>query len=171
MLVVVVVIVVNLAGGSDSSSSSSSSGGESSTKEALSESELISRAGSLEHTAYWVGSRPGTESYELNIPTGTQNIYIRYLTEGAEAGDPQPNFLTVGTYVVADAKQALHKAETTHTGSNLTSYDGYEVLEGKSGTDAYVVFDDEPELQIEVFSPNPGEATELAASGALTPLG
>jgi hypothetical protein len=167
-LVVVVVIAINVFGGSDSSSSPN--GGESSTRETLSESELISKAGELEHTVYWVGSRPGTENYELTTASGG-SIYIRYLTGGAKAGDPRPDFLTVGTYSVPDAKAALHKAETTHTGSNLTNHEGYDVLEGKSGTDAYVVFDDQPELQIEIFSPNPGEAVDLATSGALTPLG
>lgn len=166
-LVVIVVVIVNLSGGSDNSSSST---GESSTREALSESELISQAGGLEHAVFWVGSRPGTESYELTT-AGGGNIYIRYLSDGAKAGDPRPDFLTIGTYPVPNAKEALHKAQKTHTGYNLTSHEGYETLEGKSGTDAYVVFDDQPELQIEIFSPNPGEAAELATSGALAPLG
>jgi hypothetical protein len=165
-LVVVVVVAVNLLGGDDNSSSSESSTG----KVALSESELVARAGSLEHTAYWVGTQSGTESYELTTTTDGR-IYIRYLTGGAKAGDPRPNFLTVGTYSVPDAKEALHNAETSNAGMTLTAHEGYEVLEGESGTDAYVIFDNQPELQIEIFSPNPGEANELASSGALKPLG
>ena len=37
----------------------------------------------------------------------------------------------------------------------LTAHEGYEVLEGESGTDAYVIFDDEPELQIEISLSQP----------------
>ena len=171
-LVVIVVIVVSVAGGSSDDNSSSTSGSGAATRESLSESELIAQASELGHPVYWVGSRPGTESYELTNVTNSNggNVYIRYLTGGAKAGDPRPNFLTIGTYSVPDASKALQKAEKSNSGSNLSKREGYEVLEGKSGTDSYVVFEDEPELQIEIFSPNPGEATELATSGALKPV-
>ena len=56
----VVVIAINLLGGDDSDSSGSEASG---GNAALSESELVGRAGSLEHTAYWVGPQSGTESY------------------------------------------------------------------------------------------------------------
>ena len=32
--------------------------------------------------------------------TGKARVYLRYLTEGAEAGDPRPAFLTAGTYAL-----------------------------------------------------------------------
>ena len=165
VVAVLVILGVVLLGGDDSDESSA---GE---PVALSESELLEESGTLGQPIYWVGPRPGTTSYELTT-TPDGRIYVRYLTGEAEAGDPLPSFLTVGTYSVPNAKQALQKAIKSGEGSEKVSHhDGYEVLAGGSGANAYVVFDDQPDLQIEVFSPKPGEAAELANSGALVPLG
>jgi hypothetical protein len=163
VVAILVVLGIVLFGGDDSDESSA---GEA---VALSESELLERSDSLGHVTYWVGPRPGTTSYELTATPDGRN-YIRYLTGDAEAGDPLPNFLTVGTYSVPNAKQALQKV-TKSGEETVTHHDGYEVLAGGSGSNAYVVFDNQPDLQIEIFSPKPGEAVKLANSGALRPLG
>lgn len=167
LLVVIVILIVNLTGGSDSSSGEESSSG---NAVALSESELISHVSELGHPAYWVGARPGTAHYELtSTPEG--RTYIRYLTGDAKAGDPNPDFVTVGTYPVPDAQKALLTAKKSSSGMTLAKHNGYETLSGGQAPSAYVVFDNEPNLQIEIFAPNPGEAADLAGSGALTPLG
>lgn len=138
---------------------------------ALSESELLARSSSLSHPAYWLGPRPGTTSYELTS-TADGRIYIRYLTGDAEAGDPRSSFVTVGTYSLADAHQALAVAAGEDgEGRKLTKHAGYELLAGKKAKHAYVVFDDQPQLQVEVYSPKPGEAASLATSASLRPLG
>jgi hypothetical protein len=159
---VLVVLAIVIFGGDDSSESSA---GE---PVALSESELREESGNLGHVTYWLGPKPGTTSYELTATPDGRN-YIRYLTGGAEAGNPLPNYLTVGTYSLPNARQALRKA-TNGDSSKLTKHNGYELLKGSS-TDVYVVFKDQPDLQIEIFDPTPGEAAKLAKSGALVPLG
>jgi hypothetical protein len=165
-LIVVLVVAAGAIALSDGGDSDVGSPGEA---VALSESELLAEEGALSHPAYWVGPRSGTTSYELtSTPDG--RIYIRYLTGDAQAGDPQPDFLTIGTYSVPNARQALHKASRGGS-EKVSQYKGYEVLRGSGASNAYVVFDDEPDLQVEVFSPEPGEAAELAASGSLKPLG
>jgi hypothetical protein len=167
--VVAIVLVVDLVGGSDSSSSDKKE--PSGSVVALSKSELLAQAGSLEHPTYWVGPRSGTKHYELTT-TPEGRTYVRYLTGDAKAGDPRPDFLTIGTYPVPDAKKALRTAkEGSSQSMRLSAQDGYEVLSGEEGNDVYVVFENEPDLQIEVFSPEAGEALELVESGALTPLG
>jgi hypothetical protein len=135
---------------------------------ALSEAELLAQASGLGGPAYWVGSREGTESYELTS-TEDGRIYIRYLTGDAEAGDPSAEFLSVGTYPLADAKAALQRS-AKENGSSVESEQGYDLLVG-SDSNAYVVFDDEPGVQVEVYSPEPGEAEQLARDGELKPLG
>lgn len=166
---VVIGAVVLLGGGSDDSSSAASGGGEEeSNAVALSTSELLAHVSDLGEPAFWVGPRAGTDSYELST-TPDGRVYIRYLTGGAEAGDPRPDFLTVGTYPVSEAKQALEEA--AKTSQTLTQHEGYEVLSASDATNAYVVFDNQPEVQVEVFSPQPGEAAQLAASGTLKPVG
>jgi hypothetical protein len=176
LLVVIAVLIGAIAllsdgSGGGGSESSAEKEGEAKGGVALSASELIAKAGSLGRPAYWIGPRAGTTSYELSV-TPDGRIYVRYLTGGAEAGDPKPDFLTVGTYPVPEAAQALQDATTGAAGSQtLTQHEGYEVLSSAEATNAYVVFDDQPDIQVEVFSPQRGEAAQLAGAGSLKPLG
>jgi hypothetical protein len=169
VVVALVVVLVNaLEGGDDSSEKESTKLGEDAV--ALSEAALLARAKSFEHPVYWVGGRVGTDSYELDT-TEDGNVYVRYLTGDAKAGDPRANFLTIGTYPVQEARRALEKgAKTAKEGQKLSRHKGFEVLSSPGSTNAYVVFEEEPELQIEIYSPQPGEAADLATSGALVPL-
>jgi hypothetical protein len=148
-------------------------GGESrkdgSTDGVLSRSELLGRAGTLSHPAYWLGPQPGASSYELT--TADEQIYVRYLP-GAEPENPRPDFLIVGTYVVPDAWHALKLlvAGNAKQKEKLTKGNGFEMMSSPSSKHAFVVFDNHPELQVEVFSPNAGDPQRLASSGALRPL-
>jgi hypothetical protein len=170
-LVVAVVIGAIALFDGDSDDSSSSSASEGKEVVGLSESELLARAGDFGHAVYWVGPRVGTESYELTT-SENGDAYIRYLTGDAEAGAEEADFLTIGSYPVADAQAALKQgAESAGNGEEIVQEDGYEVLGSEAATNVYVVFDDEPELQVEVFSPQVGEAFALATSGSLEPLG
>jgi hypothetical protein len=167
-LLVVVGLIVGIAALAGGGSGSSSEGGGSEAV-SLSASELLAKAGSLSGPAYWIGPRAGTSSYELtDTPDG--RIYIRYLTGGTAAGDPRPDFLTVGSYPVAEAAKALEGVANSGEGQTLSHRQGYEVLSSSGATNAYVVFDEQPDIQVEVFSPQAGEAAQLATSGALRPL-
>lgn len=138
---------------------------------ALSLPELLAEVDKLGGPVFWAGTVPGTESYELST-TLDGRVYVRYLTGGAEAGDQRADFLTVGTYPVDDARKALKDAtKSSESSLALSQQEGYEVLSSQGATNAYLVFDDQPDVQVEVFSPQPGEAAELATSGALEPLG
>jgi len=165
---VVIGAIALLGGGSDDSSANSSESSDTHAV-ALSASELLARGSGLDQPAYWIGPRAGTESYELST-TPDGRVYIRYLTGDAEAGDPRPDFLTVGTYPVPEAGLALVQAAAEKK-EIISRGKGYAVFSPKGATNAYVVFDDQPGLQIEIFSPQAGEAAELATSGALKPLG
>jgi hypothetical protein len=168
ILVAVLIGAVALLGGGSGGGSSDGAGAKG---VALSAPELAAAAGKLGRPVYWIGPRSGTDSYELSV-TPDGRAYVRYLTGGAEAGDPRPDFLTVGTYTVPEAAQALQDATTGGTGSQkLTRHEGYEVLGSGEATSAYAVFEDQPDVQVEVFSPRPGEAVRIAGSGSLKPLG
>jgi hypothetical protein len=138
----------------------------------LSESELMARAGSLSHLAYWVGPKPRAERYELTSKPGEQ-LYIRYLMPAAaEPEDKRPGFLVVGTYAVPDAQRSLEfAASNSKQAKTLSKEDGFEMMSAPGSKHAYVVFDNQPELQVEIFSPQPGEAEKLATSGVLRPVG
>ncbi len=162
-VVVAVVLVVNALDDDESQADRSET-------TVLSRAQLLARAGSLSHPVYWVGPQPGTERYELTVSPGEQ-IYVRYLPSGAQSEDQRPEFLTVGTYAVPDARGALEiAAGNAKQGESLSKQDGFEMMSGPGSDHAYVVFDSQPELQIEIFSPRPGEAEKLATSDALRPL-
>lgn len=132
------------------------------------EDQLESLAGSFANPVYWVGDDEDASQYEVT-KTAEGQVYIRYLTGGASVGDPSPNFLTVGTYPLKNASAALEEAAQSGGGS-VSDGDGFRTLTGGPNNNAYIVFDDQPDLQIEVFSPDPGKASELVESGAVEPI-
>ena len=71
----------------------------------VSADELREKATEQEGPIYWAGEQEGTE-IEFSQPQAGRT-YVRYLTGGAEAGDPNAEFLTIGTYEFKDAAQAL----------------------------------------------------------------
>ena len=57
---------------------------------------------------YRLGPRTGF-TYELRrLPNG--QVYIRYLPEHVEVGDPRPDFETIGTYPAPNALAALEQS-------------------------------------------------------------
>jgi len=125
-------------------------------------------AGSSE-PVYWAGEQDGAE-IELSEP-GEGRTYVRYLTDGAEAGDPRAEFLTVGTYLQPDAVEALRRQAKGSEGV-LGTAPGKAVVyfnrkEPKSVYLAYPGVD----VQIEVFDPNFTRALQLVNSGQIVPVG
>ncbi len=158
-VVVLAILAISLGGGEEAPSGK---------PDILSESELLERAGELEGPVYWAGPRPGAAGYELTV-AGDGSIVLRYLAEGATE-DKRPELLTVGTYPVAEAQNALLEAKNAGRGLTISEHEGYQVLEG-APNNVYVVFFSQPGLQIELYSPEPGEAGRLAKSAALIPVG
>lgn len=135
----------------------------------LSESELVGRASSFDPRPYWVGPRPDVDRFEVERDT-SNNLLIRYIPEDAEAGEASRERLRVATYPVPDARKSLEQASRSGR-VPLSDRAGVLVLAPRDANSAYVVFDDQPDLQIEVFSPLPGEAAKLVDDGELIPLG
>lgn len=134
----------------------------------LDEGELTSEAGSFGNPVYWVGPSDDASEYELTL-TEEGLVYIRYLTGDAEVGNTDPDFITVGTYPLQDANAALEEAAAAGE-QELSDEDGCRTLTGGDANNAYIVFEDQPNLQVEVYSPNPGEASDLIESGDVVPV-
>jgi hypothetical protein len=165
-VVLAVTVAFNaLSGGDNAGSPSAKQGGEAI---ALTEYELLSRAERLGGSAYWVGPRLGSDHFELERE-GTGNLYLRYLTTDSRAREQRASSLTVASYPVVEARQRLERAARSK-GDRLSRHDGFVMLGSDSSFDAYIVFDELPELQVEIYSPQRGEAVKLALSGSLTPL-
>lgn len=118
---------------------------------------------------YWAGELPDAE-IELSRPA-PDRAFIRYLTAGAEAGDPRPIFLTVATYEVEDAPARLQEQAASGEGAlqpggpeGATIYGSDEHPES-----IWLAFEGE-DVQVEVFAPEPGRALQLARSGLIFPV-
>jgi len=157
------VVLLAIDGGSSTGRDGSKAGSE---VQALPEYDLLARAGTIEPQPYWVGRREGEEEFEVERDS-EGNVFVRYLT-GSER-DPRSESLTVASYPVVEARQRLERVARSKGGS-VSAGEGFYALDSPGGFSTYVVFDELPELQVEVFSPQPREAARLVESGRLTPL-
>ena len=120
---------------------------------------LKDRSEAQESPIYWAGEQEGTE-LELSVPEEGRT-YVRYLTEGAPAGDPQPDFLTIGTYAFAGPIPALEELADKPGGVQRSAPGGGVVyFNRKASGSVYLAYPGQ-EFEIEVFDPDPaqGEGT------------
>ena len=125
---------------------------------AASESELKALADSVSHPVYWAGPKEGY-TYELTRTTNGL-VYVRYLPEGTDVGDPRSQFLTVGTYPRAGAFAELQRAAKAKGAVSLkVGDDGLAVFSQSRPTSVYLGYPD-AKYQVEVSTPR---RTRLAA--------
>lgn len=148
-------------GGNDDSSSASGAS-------AKSESELRDFAASSSVPMYWAGPREG-QTYELTR-TSDGRVYVRYLPEGVEAGDPRPQFLTVGTYPRPGAWAELRRAgRKPGAVSKDLPNDGLMVYSRSKPTSVYIGYAG-GRFQVEVYAPSAGSARDLVLAGQVVPV-
>jgi len=133
----------------------------------VSPEELSTEAVSLGRPVYWVGKREGEELELLRTPEGS--VFVRYLVDGAEAGDDRPDFLTIGTYPVRNA-YAILREQAKEPGSLMREIGGGIVTGDQANpTSIYLAYPGEG-YQVEVYDPRPGRALQLALSGQVVPV-
>ena len=134
----------------------------------LSEDELVQVAEDVGHPVYWIGPQEGAELEVTQLNDG--RVYVRYLGQGAEAGDPRPQFFTVGSYPLDDPYQAL-KDVSEQVGAIVerTPDDELVVTNENTPNSVYIASKDS-EVQVEVYDPDPDRALEIATSGAVQPV-
>lgn len=159
-IALVALVAVWLVGDADSSSSE---------PEVVAAAQVPEFVSDQSTAVYWLGERPNAE-YELTeSPSG--RVYVRYLTGDAEAGDPRADFITVGTYPSDNGIAELRRAAQQQEGAELGRTDDGAVLliDPNSPNNAHLAYPDE-KVQIEVYSPIPGQALRLAEGGAVEPV-
>jgi hypothetical protein len=162
-IVVVALILLLSSGGDDSSDESSSA------PEVLSIEALEDAVSGQEPPVYWAGEQSKTE-VELSQPEATRT-YIRYLTDGAEAGDERADFLTVGTYTLSDPVAALRKQGKEPGGVIATAPGGATVYFNRKKPNSVYLAYPGVEAEIEVYDPNFTRALQLVNSGQIVPVG
>jgi hypothetical protein len=135
---------------------------------AMSVEELQELAGSRERPVYWAGPQSGLQ-YEVT-ETSDGAVYVRYLPEGAQLGDPRPSYLTIATYpldngyarVVAASKRRGTTEERLQNG-------GLAVISSERPSSVYLAYP-RGKYQVEVYHPEPRRARDLVLSGSVQPV-
>lgn len=162
IIAAVAVLLVGLAGCGSSGDSVSPTAGE---PEIVSASQLSDFAAEADGPVYWLGERLGSK-YELT-ETSKGRVYVRYLRGDAKAGDPGAGFITVATYPSEDGVAKLRQAAETGGGAELgRTGDGAVLLADPAATSAYLAYPG-GDSQVELYSPEPGQARRLAVAGAV----
>jgi hypothetical protein len=139
-------------------------GPESATVESLRET-----ASSSGMPIYWAGPQNGAE-LELTNAEGGKRVYVRYLTGGAQPGDPRPKFLTVGTYVFPDATRALKRQSREVGGELRPAPGGATVYVNPDRPQSVYLAYPGVEVEIEVYDPSPQRALNLVTAGQIVPV-
>jgi hypothetical protein len=130
------------------------------------EAEIGNLAALSGHPVYWAGPMPD-ESLEVT-ENADGSVQVRYLPEGAEAGEPI-EALTVASYPLADPAAALDGFAEEPTSIVKRASDGRKVVFNRDQpTNVYFV-SPENSVQVEVFDPSPKHALSLALSGKIQP--
>ncbi|HWM64874.1 MAG TPA: hypothetical protein VNP96_12910 [Solirubrobacterales bacterium] len=167
MAIAAVLIVWLLIAGTDSDDGNDSTSA-STGAEVVSEESLRETAAELEAPVYWAGPPEEDAELELSQPD-SERTFVRYLTEGAEAGDPRP-FLTVGSYAIENPTAALRRQGNEDGGVLAAAPGGGTVYFNRENPESVYVAYPDVDVQVEVFAPDFKEALELATSGQIEPV-
>jgi hypothetical protein len=134
----------------------------------VSSSQLAEYAAEAEGPVYWLGEREGAELELRESSDG--RLYVRYLEKGSESGD-EVESLAVGTYPSPGGVRTLRKAARGAGGPELgRADDGALVLiDPGSPNNVHLAYPGD-RVQVEVYSPVPGQALRLASAGAVEPV-
>jgi hypothetical protein len=167
-LVAIAVVAVVLVTRGDNTTSAKTTGARAQPVKASADS-LLTVAAAVRHPVYWA---PGEQAstYELTqTPDG--RIYIRYLPENVQIGDPRPNFLTIGTYPEKGAFASVQQgAKRQGAITKDLPGGGLSVSQSDRPTSVFFAYPESTVL-VEVYDPTANRAATLVASGAIRPLG
>jgi len=151
-------------GGSESDSGAQSSGGAA----IVSADSLREVASEGTEPIYWAGEQEDAE-LELSRPDRNRT-YVRYLTDGAEAGDERADFLTVSTYVQPNAVTFLRR-QAKRSGGTIGQAPGNATVyyAGDDPQSVYVAYPG-TQVEVEVFDPSFQRALRLVESGQIVAI-
>jgi hypothetical protein len=129
--------------------------------------ELRAAAAASSAPIYWVGARAGTRLEVSETSGGT--VFVRYLPLGTDAGDLDPH-LTVATYTRENGFAEVQAAAKNDGSTSLgLEGGGLAVYDSTASANVHIAYSGQP-YQVEVFSPEAGEALRLVRNGKLRPI-
>jgi hypothetical protein len=134
----------------------------------MSEADVPAVATAAGHEVYGIATPAGAR---LEVTRGSQGeVWLRYLTGSAAAGDKRAGFLTIGTYRQSDAYAAALKASKGGDQRSAELPGGGIMLWSLERPTSVYVARAGSDLLVEVYSPDAEQAKALARSGAVAPL-
>lgn len=134
----------------------------------VSDDELTGLPEEVGHSLFWAGPKSGTQ-VEFSSD-GTGNVHLRYLTDGAEAGDPNQSYLNIGSYPFAGAYEATRKLAEGPNVVKVTEHEGTGFYDPNNPYSVIIAWPSEPDLQVEVYDPVKNRALEVVRSGDIVPV-
>jgi hypothetical protein len=163
-------------GGSDKSSDDTSTGGSqvaasNDGKPRLAQpASLVAVNSALGHPVYWAGDQGG-KPLELTLTTDGK-AFVRYLNSEGDVGSPDPKFLTVATYPLQGAYEALQENAKLHPDTQTAETpDGGLVLVSQDRPQSVYIAYPGKDIEIEVYAPSAADALDTATSGDIKPAG
>lgn len=120
------------------------------------------------HEVFWAGERPDTEIEVSDDPAG--NVHLRYLNDSDELGTADQTFLNIGTYPFSGAFETTRNLTQRPGVINVPVEGGVGFYDRKSPYSVIMSFEDEPDLQVEVYHPEKNAALEVVRSGDIVPV-
>ncbi len=133
--------------------------------EEMTTAEVQSFAAAQSIPVYWAGDKGDTALEVTRTEDGS--IYVRYLEVGAVAGDPSPDFLTVGSYPIADAYGLTSEISKRDDAIVGRTHDGGLIVTTKERPESVYIAYPDTDVQIEVYDPNGKRSIKLASSGQI----
>jgi hypothetical protein len=138
------------------------------TPAVISQDAVTQVAKAAGHDVYGIPAPAGSR---LEVTRGTRGeVWLRYLSGTAQAGDRRASFLTVGTYRQANALAAAQSAATGGDQRSAALPGGGIMLWSLERPTSVYVARPGSDLLVEVYSPDAEQAKALARSGAVVPL-
>jgi hypothetical protein len=134
----------------------------------VSESDLASLPSQVGHQVFWAGPQSDTQLEFSSDDTG--NVHLRYLTDGADAGDPNQSFLNIGSYPFAGAYEATRKLANGQGVVKVTEHNGVGFYDPSNPYSVIIAWPNQPDLQVEVYDPVKNRALEVVRSGDIVPV-
>lgn len=129
------------------------------------QAQLVTLARQQGHEVYWVGPKANVR-YEWTRTTDAR-LYVRYLKGATPIGSRKKAFLTVATYDLPNAADALKAQAAKSPGSRSQAARGGGFVYTNPTTAPTSAYFAAPgsDYEVEVFDPKPGKAFAIAAAG------
>ena len=120
------------------------------------------------HRVYWAGERSG-RPVGVSIDSD-RNVNIRYLPDGVDPAVSSPNYFNVASYPFPGAYDETARLAGNNGNVRVKVPGAVAFYPESRPTSVILSFRKSPDVQVEIFDPDPKKALKAARSGAIVPV-